>query len=420
MHTIRVTRLFLFINATISLAHSIMFTTYAIYYVEVLGFNPLQLVLIGTALEATIFLLEIPTGIVADLYSRRLSVIIGMFILGAAYLLQGAILIVAPTLVTLAISFFTIVLVAEVIRGVGETFLSGAMEAWVTDEVGEDRVGALFLRAGQVSQAAGLVGILLSVLLAGVRLNLPYLVGGALFVALGAILTALMPETSFRPTPREGRSTFAMMAATFRAGVAAVRGRPVLVMILVVSVVAGASSEGFDRLWEAHLLTNVHFPGGLGPVVGFGLIHVVGALFGVAAVQVAAKRLQTSGQRVITRALLLLTGLRVICILSLACSTSFAWAVSSLWGLGVVSSLSGPLYRAWLNQHIDAKVRATVLSMMGQTDALGQMAGGPVIGAVGARFTIRSALVLAAVLLGPAVAVYARALRSEGVDEIAS
>ena len=39
---------------------------------------PLQLVLVGTTLELACFLFEIPTGIVADLYSRRLSVVIGV------------------------------------------------------------------------------------------------------------------------------------------------------------------------------------------------------------------------------------------------------------------------------------------------------------------------------------------------------
>lgn len=68
-----------------------MFTTYALYYVNMLGLNPFQLALVGTALEVTIVLLEIPTGLVADLYGRRLSVVIGTLVLGAAYLLEGSI-----------------------------------------------------------------------------------------------------------------------------------------------------------------------------------------------------------------------------------------------------------------------------------------------------------------------------------------
>lgn len=420
MRTSSASRLYLLISAIMSLAHATMFTTYAIYYVQALGFGPLQLVLVGTVLEATIFLLEIPTGVVADVYSRRLSVLIGMFVLGAGYLLQGATLLLAPTLIQLAISFFTVVLIAEVIRGIGETLLSGALEAWIADEVGEEQVGALFLRAGQVGQAAGLVGIVLSVALAGIRLDLPYLMGGSLFVLLGVLLVRRMPETAFQPAPRTDRNTFSLMAATFQDGVAAVRGRPVLVLILLVGVVGGAALEGYDRLWEAHILTNVHLPGAIEPVVAFGFIHIIAAVLGIITVQVVAKRLHTNNTKVVTRGLLVLTGLRVLFILSLALASSFLWALLSLLALGVINSLSGPLYRTWLNQHIEGRVRATVLSMMGQTNALGQMAGGPIVGAVGARFSIRSALSFAAVLLAPAMGVYARALGRDEEDQMAS
>jgi len=49
----------------------------AVYLVSELDLSPLQLVLMGTAMEAAVFVFEIPTGVVADMYSRRLSLIIG-------------------------------------------------------------------------------------------------------------------------------------------------------------------------------------------------------------------------------------------------------------------------------------------------------------------------------------------------------
>ena len=63
----------------------------AIYFVEVVGLDALQLVLIGTALEVSAFLFEVPTGVVADVYSRRLSVIIGTILLGFGFMLAGSI-----------------------------------------------------------------------------------------------------------------------------------------------------------------------------------------------------------------------------------------------------------------------------------------------------------------------------------------
>ena len=115
------------------------FTLNQVYYVTVVGLSPLQLVLVGTVLEATCFLFEIPTGVVADLYSRRLSVVIGVSLLGAGMLLQGLV----PT--------FAAVLVAQVVWGTGSTFLSGADQAWLADEIGEDAVGPVFTRETQLA-----------------------------------------------------------------------------------------------------------------------------------------------------------------------------------------------------------------------------------------------------------------------------
>ena len=67
-----------------SFSFAVVFTIIMVFQVETAGLSPLQLVLVGTALELSAFVFEIPTGVVADVYSRRLSVIIGIFITGLA------------------------------------------------------------------------------------------------------------------------------------------------------------------------------------------------------------------------------------------------------------------------------------------------------------------------------------------------
>ena len=75
-------RLYLIMGAAGSLFGSMIFTGLTVYYVQTVGMNPLQLVLVGTVLEATVLLCEVPTGVLADTYSRRLSVIIGFVLIG--------------------------------------------------------------------------------------------------------------------------------------------------------------------------------------------------------------------------------------------------------------------------------------------------------------------------------------------------
>ncbi|HEX7248332.1 MAG TPA: hypothetical protein VF351_09560, partial [Actinomycetota bacterium] len=62
---------------------------FSVFLIVELDLGPLQLLLMGTVLEGTYLLFEVPTGIVADTVSRRLSVVIGLLGTGVAFLLLG-------------------------------------------------------------------------------------------------------------------------------------------------------------------------------------------------------------------------------------------------------------------------------------------------------------------------------------------
>jgi DHA3 family tetracycline resistance protein-like MFS transporter len=389
---------------------STMFVVLSVYYVTTVKMDPLQLVLVGTVLEAVYFLSEIPTGIVADVYSRRLSVIIGMLIMGVAWVLEGL------------LPIFAAILFAEAVRAVGEAFLSGATEAWLADEVGEDRFGPILIRSGQINRVVSIVGTLAMVALASLRLNLPVLIGGALYLALGLFLTLFMSERGFKPLPREERSNFRVMVSTFRQGTRVVRASTVLIAVLLISAVWGVSSEGYDRLWEAHLLTNFSFPliGNLEPVVWFGVIAIAGSLLSLAVTEVYRPRLERASQdpQRTARWLLALSLLSIATSLGLAWSGHFILAFGVLMLRSVVGSLHWPLYDAWLIQHIRPEVRATVISMMGQVNAIGQVAGGPGVGAIGKFASIRAALSVSALLYLPAPLLYGWLLRRGDRDAL--
>ncbi|MGD9046647.1 MAG: MFS transporter, partial [Anaerolineae bacterium] len=86
------------------------------------------------------------------------------------------------------------------------------------------------------------------------------------------------------------------------------------------------------------------------------------------------------------------------------------------WLIGALRSVSGPLQTAWLNLSIDdPQVRATIFSVSGQADAVGQIAGGPVVGVIGNR-SIRAALVTSALLLSPVLPLYALAIRRDSKE----
>ncbi|WP_404447440.1 MFS transporter [Sutcliffiella horikoshii] len=414
MNTLEIKHVYYTMHIIISLASSIMFTTYAIYYVEELGLNPLQLILIGTAIELTVIVFESITGVVADTYSRRLSIIIATFILGAAFIFEGSIPYLSnSTLAVGVLSAFVLLLFAEFIRGIGETFLSGADQAWLTDEVGEEKVAKIFVRTNQLRLIANLVGIIISVALASVALNLPYLAGGGLYILLGIFLCIYMKEKNFERVENADVNPLKAMSGTFLSGVSFIKNKPVLIMLLVVTVFIGATSEGFDRLWEAHLLEAFTFPSiwALDMVVWFGVIQFAGTLISIGAMEWYQRRFDVNQPKVIRYSLFYFSIGQVIFLVLFAVSPSFYLAIFSFWMLGIIGSITAPMYQAWLNQQLESKSRATVLSIMGQGNAVGQGLGGPFVGIIATRYYIRTALVLGAMLLLPAVVLYGKVMK---------
>src|SRR6187549_2300458 len=119
----------------------------SVYLVQELHLSPLQLILMGTAMEGAVFLFEIPTGVVADTYSRRLSLIIGYLGMGTAWMLVGV--VSAPWAVIALWAFW----------GLAYTFTSGADQAWIADEVGATNVGRVFLKGARIRYIGSVVGL---------------------------------------------------------------------------------------------------------------------------------------------------------------------------------------------------------------------------------------------------------------------
>ena len=392
------TRTYYVYNAAWSFLAALSFTLNLVYYVRDAGLDPLQMVLVGTTLEVACFLFEIPTGIVADLYSRRLSIVIGFLLIGAGFLLQGL------------VPAFLAILAAQVLWGVGFTFTSGADQAWITDEIGAEQAGRVFVRAQQFELAAKIAGIVTAGGLGLISLPLPMVISGAGMMLLGLLLALFMREQNFHRTPRAERETFRHLAETFKHGLGVARRRPVVRTLVVVSLIGGLSSEAFDRLWSVKMLTFT-FPTVFGtsdPAFWFTVLALIGTLLSlgtsVTLGRLSPERLSAAHP---TGILAMFALLQIVGVVGFALSGSLWPALAALWLTTVAGTVAYPVQSAWLNRHIDSRSRATVLSMVSQANAIGQVAGGPPLGAVG-RSSLRAALLASGLILVPIPALYLR------------
>jgi MFS transporter, DHA3 family, tetracycline resistance protein len=378
----------------------------AVYLVRELHFSPLQLVLMGTVMEGAVFLFEIPTGVVADTYSRRLSLVVGYLGTGAAWVAVG--LVSAPWLIIVLWGFW----------GFAYTFASGAEQAWITDEVGVERVGGVFMRGARFGQAGAVVGLLIQVAVGTLSVRAGVILGGVFTLACGVAAALFMPETGFVRRPREQHaSALAELRTTALKGGRYARAQRIIMLLIGVELFLGMSSEAFDRLKEAHFLRDVGLPavGQLDPVVWFGIFWLAGMVLNIAAIGSLIKRVEHGGREAVARFLLGFTVLELGAMLVFALTRSTWVAIAGLLGVFFARNMQGPLYDTWLSEQItDSSVRATVFSITGQSNAVGQAGGGPALGVVGNAWGIRAALVGGALAIAPALGFYGRAIAHEG------
>ena len=124
-----------------------------VYAITEVGLTAFQLVMLGTALEITVLVSEIPTGVVSDAISRKWSVVLSMVIIATGFIITG-----------ISTTFWPI-LFAQMLWGLGWTFTSGADTAWVTDELFHWRelqgtVDRTIAAGARWAQYGGLVGLL--------------------------------------------------------------------------------------------------------------------------------------------------------------------------------------------------------------------------------------------------------------------
>lgn len=100
---------------------------------------------------------------------------------------------------------------------------------------------------------------------------------------LGLVMVRIMPETNFSPAIEERQGLLKDFVCLFKLNLGFVKGAPVLLALLAITLCGGLASEGFDRLSTAHFLDDTVIPviGPLNSVTWFGVISLIGNGLGI-------------------------------------------------------------------------------------------------------------------------------------------
>ncbi len=383
-------------------------TMSAVYRITEAGLNPLQLILVGTVLELTVLLADVPTGVLADVYSRRLSMIVGYVLIGVGYILEGS------------LPIFASILLAQVVWGFGYTFVSGAFQAWLSDELKDDsKTAAVFIKATKYESFGALAGIGLSAALATIYVGFSLIAGGVIFIGLGILVALSMSETGFTPRSNTGRSTWSSMTNVLKTGLRAVSMSRVLMALVAIEIFFGMSSEPFDRLWAKHTLDAFEFPSvfGLNPIVWFGVIQAASAIITIVAISSMERLIPVDRSWAPRVALSIFNATMIGATLAFALTGTFGIAIAMVIVVYVLHRVTWPFAAAWINRNCESEYRATVFSLHEQANSFGQVFFGPGMGLLATVRGLRTALIGVSILLIPPQLLYLVRESSEGPPE---
>ena len=352
-----------------TLAASLIWGINTIFLLDA-GLTNLEAFAANAFFTAGMVLFEVPTGIVADTVGRRASYLAGTLTLSAATLLY-------VLLWQMEAPFWQWAIVS-ILLGLGFTFFSGAVEAWLVDALTATGFTGTMESVFGRGQIVGGAGMLVGSVAGGViaqqtSLGVPFVLRGVILVVMFALAFRLMHDVGF--TPEKGGRPLAEMRKITSASVEYGLRVPAVKWVMVQALVTGGVGIYAFYALQPYLLELYGDPEAY-TVAGLVAALVAGAQIcgGIAAPWIRRLfRRRTSG-------LIAITIMSALTLAAIGTVDSFypVVALISVWGLMFAASM--PIRQAYLNGLIPSRQRATILSFDSMMTSTGGVWTQPALG----------------------------------------
>jgi len=406
----RVIGAYLTSSALFTLATSLIWATNTIFLMQVGGMTIFQVMLVNSTFSVAQAVFEVPTGVVADTIGRKASYLLAI----GTILVATVLYVVTPVL---GWGFWGFV-GASVLIGLGFTFQTGAVDAWLVDAL--DHVGytqtkeRVFAWGSMTFGAAMLVGSLLGGLLGQINLSVPFIVRAGLLVAAFVVVAVLVTDLGFEPRPLKFSTFGEESRKVFDAGVKYGWRDRVVRPLLFVSLVGGVFYMYGFYSWQPYVLG----------ILGRNAVWLLGVVqAGISATGIIGNALVEPAMRLVkdrdpSRVLFwaavtetaLVIGIGLVGLTAGWHGVTPAAVAIGLWlAWGLVFGVAGPVRQAFINAHIPSAQRATVLSLDAFFGDAGGARGQPALGWVSGQTTIGLGWLIGSVFLGITAPLYAMA-----------
>jgi len=407
-------------GALFTLATSMIWAINTIFLLKPGHLTLFEVMLVNTAFLIAQAICEVPTGVVADTIGRKAS-----FLLAIAIISISTVLYVVTPLVGWGFWGFTI---GSVLLGLGFTFQTGAVDAWMVDALDftgwEGPKDSVFARGQQWAGAAMIIGSLAGGILGYINLVIPYLVRAGVLVAAFILVVFLIHDVGFEPRALRLSKFGEEASYVFRAGTKYGWRSPVVRPLMFVSAVTGVSGMFVFYSWQPLILQYLGDPRA---VWLLGVVQAVGSVIGIIGAGLVGVVMRSRGQRrhaarvlavgSLTSAAAVL-GIAAVGLAKLPSGVMPAAIAIALWfAWNLMFGLFGPIRAGYINEYIPSAQRATVLSFDSLFGDAGGSLGQPILGWIATVASLPIAWALGAVALAGAAPLYvSSATAADGLD----
>jgi MFS family permease len=356
-----------------------------LYFVVTAHLTAAQLVLLGTSTSFALLLANIPVGVWADAFSRKWLLVLGQLVLAVAMVLTGL------------VTTFPVLVLTQVLWGLGWAFLVGVDVAWLNDELHDPQRVARVLAASARWGITGRVVGTLAFGLLGWATSLPtaIVVSGVGMALLAVFVAARFSERQFVPVRApQPWQWWGAAFGIFQRGIRLAR-RDQDIRVVFVATLLLNSAIAVAWVFPKQLIT-LGFPND--PILWYTAIGVLSAAVGVGVLSLVERRIAGVGVARRFYALACFTGVLGLLIVALA-PDALIGGVGVLLLNGTAATVPGPVSTIWVNRRTTSDVRATVQSFLAQVESMGEVCGGGVLAALARAGGISLTLLAAGGLL---------------------
>lgn len=383
-------RVYSIVRLLTSSAFGTILPVYVLYFRHY-QINLFQIALLAAIFEASILIFEMPTGLVADIYGRKISVLLSALV----SLISGIFFIFFPY-----ISGF---IIAEILNGLGETFRSGALEAWLVDslkhEGKEEKIKYAFAQGTKFKSFGNISGLILGGYLASLKIKLVWVPFTLLFFILSIFLISKMKE-KYKIEKAVSHKIFPKVSEMIKRSSTVLKSQKLILALLLLVLFSEFSFETISQYWQVHFSENLFIK-----TEYFGWILVASSVITILLINKVTKlsdrfgKLTTRKFKHEVSSLVILEFLFLLSLFVIAMTYSPILAVIFFILLQSFASFKEPIFLDLYNKHIPSEQRATLLSFQSLVGSGGEVLAGLCIGIVALKFGLRITFGLGSVVL---------------------